>query len=58
LYRYQLRLRLARALERLPGTDDVAALALELGFASHSQFTNRFRATYGTTPSAWRRAGR
>jgi AraC-like DNA-binding protein len=58
LYRYQLRLRLARALDRLPDTDDVAALALELGFASHSQFATRFRAAYGTTPSAWRRAAR
>jgi AraC family transcriptional regulator len=58
LYRYQLRLRLARALDRLPDCDDVAALALELGFASHSQFATRFRAAYGTTPSAWRRAAR
>ena len=58
LYRYQLRLRLARALDRLPDTDDVAALALALGFASHSQFANRFRAAYGTTPSAWRRGAR
>ena len=58
LYRYQLRLRLARALDRLPDAGDVAALALELGFASHSQFATRFRAAYGTTPSAWRRAAR
>jgi AraC-like DNA-binding protein len=58
LYRYQLRLRLARALERLPDCTDVAALALELGFASHSQFATRFRAAYGMTPSAWRKSER
>jgi AraC-like DNA-binding protein len=56
LYRYQLRLRLARALDRLPDTDDVAALALELGFASHSQFATRFRAAFGVPPSRWREA--
>jgi AraC-like DNA-binding protein len=55
LYRYQAQLRLAQALERLPGSDDLAALALELGFASHSQFATRFRAAYGLTPSQWRR---
>jgi AraC family transcriptional regulator len=55
LYRYQAQLRLAQALERLPGCDDLSALALELGFASHSQFATRFRAAYGLTPSQWRR---
>ena len=60
LYRYQLQARLAQALARLPEADDLAALALELGFASHSQFATRFRAAYGLTPSLWRRqaAGR
>jgi AraC-like DNA-binding protein len=60
LYRYQLQARLAQALALLPEADDLAALALELGFASHSQFATRFRAAYGLTPSQWRRqaAGR
>jgi AraC-like DNA-binding protein len=58
LYRYQLRLRLAQALDRLPDADDLAALALDLGFASHSQFTARFRETYGQPPSRLRRAKR
>jgi AraC-like DNA-binding protein len=55
LYRYQVQARLAQALARLPEADDLAALALELGFASHSQFATRFRAAYGLTPSQWRR---
>jgi AraC-like DNA-binding protein len=55
LYRYQLQARLAQALALLPGADDLAALALDLGFASHSQFATRFRAAYGLTPSQWRR---
>jgi AraC family transcriptional regulator len=50
--RYLLGLRLALALDRLQeGEDDLARLAAELGFASHSHFTERFRRTYGTTPS-------
>jgi AraC-like DNA-binding protein len=55
LYRYQLRLRLAQALDRLADADDLAALAHDLGFASHSQFTARFRETYGKPPSRMRR---
>lgn len=51
LYRYQLRLRLAQALARLSGQDDLAALALDLGFSSHSQFTTLFRQTYGLPPA-------
>lgn len=39
LVRYQLRLRLIRALAELPRTDDLAQLALALGFSSHSHFT-------------------
>jgi AraC-like DNA-binding protein len=49
LYRYQLRLRLARALELLPGAD-ISALSLDLGFSSHSHFTASFRRAYGRTP--------
>jgi len=52
-YLNQLRLRLS--LERLldPGTD-ILALALELGYSSHSHFTSAFRRCYGCRPSAWR----
>jgi Transcriptional regulator containing an amidase domain and an AraC-type DNA-binding HTH domain len=53
--RYQRRLRLSRALLELPETADIAALALDLGFSSHAHFTTAFRATYGETPSTYRR---
>lgn len=53
--RYQRRLRLSRALVELPHTEDIAALALDLGFSSHAHFSTAFRATYGETPSMYRR---
>jgi AraC-like DNA-binding protein len=56
LYRYQLRLRLARALDLVTDCEDVAALALDLGFSSHSHFSAAFRQVYGRTPTAFRRA--
>jgi AraC-like DNA-binding protein len=52
--RYQRRLRLSRALLELPHTEDIAALALDLGFSSHAHFSTAFRATYGETPSSYR----
>jgi AraC family transcriptional regulator len=55
LYRYHLRLRLARALDLLPQYDDLTALSLELGFSSHSHFTAAFREAYGCPPSEFRR---
>jgi len=56
LYRYQLRLRLARALDLIAQYEDLSALALELGFSSHSHFSAAFRAAYGRSPSAFRRS--
>lgn len=53
--RYQRRLRLSRALVELPDTDDIATLALELGFSSHAHFSTAFRATYGVSPSSYRK---
>jgi AraC family transcriptional regulator len=53
LYRYHLRLRLARALDLLADYDDLTNLALDLGFTSHSHFTAAFRKVYGVTPSAF-----
>lgn len=50
LYRYQLRLRLARALDVLPRYEDLTTLSLDLGFSSHSHFSSAFRQTYGRTP--------
>lgn len=47
LYQYQLRLRLARALDLLARYDDLTTLALDLGFSSHSHFSAAFRRLYG-----------
>ena len=53
--RYLLRLRLSLALDRLADDEsDLSALAFELGFASHSHFTARFRMVFGITPAAAR----
>jgi len=54
LYRYQLRLRLARALDLLAQYDDLTTLSLDLGFSSHSHFSAAFRAAYGRSPSEFR----
>jgi AraC-like DNA-binding protein len=56
LYRYQLRLRLARALDLLVHYDDLTALSLDLGFSSHSHFSAAFRQTYGRSPSEFRQS--
>ena len=56
LYRYQLRLRLARALDLLGSYDDLSALSMELGFSSHSHFTAAFRQAYGRTPAQFQRS--
>ena len=52
VHRYLTQLRLRASLERLAdGADDLTALALELGFSSHSHFTDTFRKEFGVTPS-------
>ncbi len=56
LYRYQLRCRLARALDLLHEYDDLSALALDLGFSTHSHFSSAFRQLYGRTPAELQRA--
>ena len=56
LYRYQLRMRLARALDLLPLYDDLTGLSLDLGFSSHSHFSAAFRQTYGHSPSEFRQS--
>jgi AraC-like DNA-binding protein len=58
LHQYLTRLRLARALMELPHTDDLTALALDLGFSSHSHFTFTFRREFGCTPSKFRERAR
>jgi len=56
LYRYQLQLRLAHALDLVAGDNDMSALALDLGFSSHSHFSAAFRQAYRCSPSAFRRS--
>ena len=57
IYDYVLHERLAHSLDAvLDGRDDVTAIALDAGFASHSHFTARFRGFFGVTPTAMRRA--
>jgi AraC family transcriptional regulator len=58
IVRYQIQLRIARALRELPHANDLSALALALGFASHSHFATAFRAHTGLTPSQFRAATR
>jgi AraC family transcriptional regulator len=58
LYRYQLQLRLARALDLLGDYVDLTHLALDLGFSSHSRFSAAFKRTYGQTPSEFQRSAR
>jgi AraC-like DNA-binding protein len=56
LYRYQLGLRLARALDLLAQYDDLNTLSADLGFSSHSHFSAAFRRTYGRSPTQFRRS--
>jgi AraC-like DNA-binding protein len=54
LYRYHLRLRLARALDLIAQREDLSGLALDLGFSSHSHFSAAFKQAYGVTPAEFR----
>jgi len=59
IHAYRNRLRLRAALPPLAESrSDLTELALELGFADHSHFTNAFRREFGLTPSAFRRSVR
>lgn len=59
MHAYRNHMRLCAALRRLgePGLD-LAALALELGYSSHSHFTTAFRRAFGCPPSAVRGGAR
>jgi AraC-like DNA-binding protein len=58
LYRYHLRLRLARALDLVAAREDLSGLAQDLGFSSHSHFSAAFRQHYGLTPAEFRTRSR
>lgn len=56
LHAYRTQLRLRAALERIGERGaDLTDIALDLGFSSHSHFTETFRRTFGRTPSSVRR---
>lgn len=55
VHRYLTMLRLRAALERIADAHvDLTDVALDLGFSSHSHFTDVFRREFGETPSAFR----
>lgn len=58
LYQYQLRLRLAKALDLLGEYDDLTTLSADLGFSSHSHFSATFRKIYGRTPAEFQKSVR
>ena len=53
VHRYRTRLRLLAALDRLRDSrrPDLAGIALDVGFASHSHLTREFQAFFGAPPS-------
>lgn len=53
IHQYLLRLRVNRSLELLRDGLPVCDVALRLGFAAHSHFTETFVRHFGLTPSAW-----
>jgi AraC-like DNA-binding protein len=59
LHRYRAELRLRAALDLLAGGPwDLTSIALDLGYASHSHFSDAFQRAFGVTPSAYRAAAR
>jgi AraC-like DNA-binding protein len=56
IHQYRTRLRLREALRAIgDGEQNLARLALELGFTSHSHLTDSFRAAFGAAPSNYRK---
>jgi AraC family transcriptional regulator len=57
IHQYRQRLRLREGLRRLAESEtDLSALSLELGFSSHSHFSDSFRQAFGLSPSACRKS--
>jgi AraC-like DNA-binding protein len=56
VHRYLTELRLRASLEQIATpSSNLASIAVDLGFASHSHFSSAFRASFGMTPSEFRR---
>jgi AraC-like DNA-binding protein len=51
VHRYLTLLRLRASLDRIAAEADLTTIALDLGFSSHSHFTEVFRREFGKTPS-------
>jgi AraC-like DNA-binding protein len=56
LHGYVHELRLRTALERVAEGEELARVALDLGFANHSHFTAAFRRLFGVTPTGYKRS--
>jgi AraC family transcriptional regulator len=56
LHQYRDQLRLRRSLGMLAVQRDLLTVAIALKFNSHSHFSRRFRAAFGTSPSSFRDA--
>ena len=54
---YLTQVRIDRALLLLAGDMSVSDVAQECGYADHSAFTRRFKATIGITPTQYRQGG-
>lgn len=57
IHAYVHQLRLRTALERVMDREDLARIAVDLGYATHSHFTAFFRRAFGATPSSLRLRG-
>jgi AraC-like DNA-binding protein len=55
---YLRHLRLEEAKRRLARGDEIALVAMDLGFVDQSHLHRRFRGSYGMTPGQWRTAHR
>ena len=55
IHAYLVSVRLRASLERIePRAADLASVAMDLGFSSHSHFTLAFRRSFGVPPRTWR----
>jgi AraC-like DNA-binding protein len=58
VHAYRAQLRLRASLERVVAGEDLTAVALDLGFSSHSHFSTAFARAFGEPPRAFRGASK